>query len=89
MATVMLPSGLRRFTGGAERVSVEAGDVRALISALDARFPGIGEHLREGVAVAIDGEIIQDALLEPLEPDSEIHFLPSVAGGSGGRAGAR
>jgi hypothetical protein len=33
------------------------------------------------MAVAIDGDIIVDPLLEPIGPDSEVHFLHFVAGG--------
>jgi hypothetical protein len=33
------------------------------------------------LAVAIDGQIYQDALLEPIGPDSEVHILPQIAGG--------
>lgn len=81
MASVVLPSRLGRWTGGQERVEVAASNVRQLIDALDARFPGLGEKLREGSAISIDGEIIQDPLLEPIEPDSEVHFLPPISGG--------
>lgn len=54
--------------------------MRGLLAELERRFPGLGEALREA-AVAIDGEIVPDALLEPLEPASEVHFLPRVGGG--------
>ena len=86
MATVFLSPGLRRFAEGAEKVEIEARTVRDLIDALDKRFPGIGERLRSGTAIAIDGEIIADPLLEPIPPGSEIHFLPSISGGSGAAA---
>jgi hypothetical protein len=33
------------------------------------------------VAVAIDGEIFNDPMLEAVGPDSEVHFLPRVGGG--------
>ena len=89
MATVFLSAGLRRFAGGVERVEVEAATVRELVDALDRRFPGIGDRLRDGTAVAIDGEIIPDPLLEPIPPGSEVHFLPSISGGSCSPAGAR
>lgn len=82
MATVVFSSGLQRHTGGVERLNVSAPDVRGLIAALDARFPGIGEVLRSGMAVAIDGEIIQEPLLEAVPDDSEVHFLPSISGGA-------
>ena len=39
-------------------------------------------HLEDGVAVAIDGQIYQDARLEPIGPDSEVFLLPQIAGGS-------
>ena len=32
-------------------------------------------------AVAIDGDVVPGALLERLEPDSEVHFLPAISGG--------
>ena len=81
MATVILPARFSEWTGGAEQVAVDARDVRQLIRALDERFPGIGEKLLDGTAIAIDGEIINDPFLEPIEPDSEVHFLPPVSGG--------
>ena len=81
MAKVFFSTPLRRFTDGAESVEIEASNVRQLIIELDRRFPGIGAQLRGGSAVAVDGEIIQDALLEPLGPKSEVHFLPSFGGG--------
>ena len=43
-----------------------------MIPELDRRFPGLGHQIEEGMAVAIDGEIFQDAYLAPLNPDSEI-----------------
>jgi hypothetical protein len=33
------------------------------------------------VAVAIDGQIYQNGLLEPIGPDSEVFVLPQIAGG--------
>jgi molybdopterin converting factor small subunit len=79
---VVFSSGLQKHTGGLERIDVQAADVRALIAALDARFPGIGQVLSKGMAVAIDGEIIQEPLLEAVPEHSEVHFLPSISGGA-------
>ncbi|MBW2280044.1 MAG: MoaD/ThiS family protein [Deltaproteobacteria bacterium] len=87
MATVVFSSGLQRYTGGVERVNVDATDVRGLIAALDTRFPGIGQVIGSGMAVAIDGEIIPDAMLEAVPPDGEVHFLPPIGGGAGGDRG--
>jgi hypothetical protein len=49
-----------------------SGKTRRAPSTLDRRFPGFGQQIDEGMAVAIDGEIYQDAYLAPLYPDSEI-----------------
>ena len=45
------------------------------------RYPGLGHQVEEGMAVAIDGEIFQDAYLVPLKPDSEIYLIPKIGGG--------
>jgi len=79
---VVIPSELRRCCGGAEVVEIEAANVRGLIEALDRRFPGFAEGLGTHFAVAIDGEIVQEAWLEPLPPGSEVCFLPALSGGS-------
>lgn len=82
MPKVVLTDGLaRKYTGGEKMLDIDAGNVRGIIKALDACFPGIGEALGAGISVAIDGEIYQDAFLETVGPDSEICFLPRIAGG--------
>jgi hypothetical protein len=71
----------RRFTGGASEFDVEATNFRRLVLELDRRFPGLGHQVEEGMAVAIDGEIYQDAYLAPLNPESEIYLIPKIGGG--------
>jgi molybdopterin converting factor small subunit len=79
---VILPgSACRRFTGGQAEIQVEADTVRRLILELDRRFPGLGQQIEEGMAIAIDGEIFQDAYAAPLRPDSEVFLIPRIAGG--------
>ena len=82
MPRVILPgSAGRRFTGGQAEIQVEADTVRRLILELDRRFPGLGQQVEEAMAIAIDGEIFQDAYAVPLRPDSEIFLIPRIAGG--------
>ena len=71
----------RRFTGGLTELEVEANTVRRLILELDRRFPGLGHQIDEGMALAIDGEIFQDAYLAPLSSNSEIYLIPKIGGG--------
>ncbi len=81
MVRVVLTGNLRKLTGGETEIELEAGTVSQLFRELGTRYPELKPHLEEGVAVAIDGEIFQDALLEPIPPDSEVHLLPQIAGG--------
>lgn len=71
----------RRFTGGQTEFEVEANTVRRMIVELDRRFPGLGHQIDEGMAVAIDGEIFQDAYQAELRPDSEVVLIPKIGGG--------
>ena len=87
MATVIIPSLLRKFTGGIERVDVPGGTVRELIRNLGDRFPGIADQLlengdiRPSVAVSIDGEMATGGVLDSVSADSEVHFIPALGGG--------
>jgi molybdopterin converting factor small subunit len=78
---ILAGSAGRRFTGGQAEIEVEADTVRRLLLELDRRFPGLGKQVEEGMAIAIDGEIFQDAYAAPLRPDSEVCLIPRIAGG--------
>ena len=78
---VLAGMAARRFTGGVTEFEVEADTVRRLIAELDRRFPGLGHQIDEGMAVAIDGEIYQDAWQARLEPLSEVVLIPKIGGG--------
>lgn len=82
MARVFLPPAVAHLSGGVHELEIEAQTLGQLLRQLDRRFPGLGVQLRDGVAVAIDGEIIPEPWLEPVSPDSEVHFLPQISGGS-------
>lgn len=80
MAMVHFSGTLTGYTSGLERVKVDAPRVHELLAALAVRFPGLEQRL-EGMAVAINGEIHNDAAYEPLAPDAEVYFVPKMAGG--------
>ena len=77
MPTVVLSSGSagQQFTNGQTEFEVEATTFRRLILELEKRFPGLGKQVEESMAIAIDGEIFQDAYGAELKPDSEIYLL--------------
>ena len=81
MVKVSLSSDARGFTGGLAEVEVEASSVRQLIAALDLRFAGLGDYVQRRMAIAIDGEIHQDAFTEPLSDKAEVFLLPKIGGG--------
>ncbi len=70
--------------------SAVTGDVRELVSRaltyreltteLQNRWPQLTELIARS-AVAIDGQIYQDAFLEPLKNDSEVVFMARIEGG--------
>jgi hypothetical protein len=82
MARVVLtPTLAKQFAGGRMEHDVPGGNVRHIVRALEARHPGIGAQLDEGVAVVIDGVVHQNAMLETVGPDSEVCFVPAISGG--------
>jgi molybdopterin synthase sulfur carrier subunit len=83
MARVVLIGNLLHLTGGVAEFDLPAASVKQLFEQLGERHPALAAHLAEGVAVAIDGQIYQDSLLEPIRPDSEVFVLPQIAGGQG------
>ncbi len=87
MATVVFSNAQRDLVGGEARVEIEAARVAELIAALYARYPKL-DGLLDDAAVAIDGDIHNHGKYLPLEPESEVHFLGSIAGGSGSCSGS-
>ena len=80
LAKVVFPDSLLGFTGGEREWHCPAENYRDLVKALVQRWPDLHEPL-EKIAVAIDGNIYQDAFLEPIDPDSEVFFMSRIEGG--------
>ena len=90
MATVRIPTPLRKYTGGKEEVSVEGNDVRAVIESLEAAHPGIRERIcdtsgavRRFVNVFVGDEDIRflDNLDTGVSASDEVSIVPAIAGG--------
>ena len=78
---VVASDDCRPFTGDVSAFDVAATTVRRMILELDALYPGLGDHIRRKMAVAIDGEIHQDADDAVMRPDSEVYLIPKIGGG--------
>ncbi|HWB74406.1 MAG TPA: MoaD/ThiS family protein [Nannocystaceae bacterium] len=90
MATVRIPTPLRKFTQGKEEVSVAAKNVRELIANLEAGYPGIRERIcdengavRRFVNVFVADEDIRflDNLDTAVKDSDEVSIVPAIAGG--------
>ena len=88
MAVVWIPALIRPLTEGKSQVVVEGETVRAIVEALEARYPGVAarivedDRIRPGLSVAVDGTVGNKGLREPVGPNSEVHFVPAMTGGS-------
>jgi molybdopterin converting factor small subunit len=78
---VAADADFRARAGGLAELDIEADTYAGLIDALDRRFPGLGDHVRRRMAVAIDGVIHQDPGPLPLSPTSEVCLIPRIGGG--------
>ena len=87
---VVIPTPLRRFTGGAESVELDATTVQDVIDTLDSRFPGIrggvceaSGALRRFINIYVDGEDVRflNDLATPVKDGAEIAIIPAIAGG--------
>ena len=89
MVEVWIPTRMQALTDGKQIVQVEGATVRQLINNLEKQYPGTKDRLYDreeddllpGVAVIVDGETSQLGLLERLNENSEVHFLPAIGGG--------
>jgi len=83
MVKVVLSSGSvgQSLAGGQTEFEVEATTFRRLVLELERRYPGLGRQVEESMAVAIDGEIFQDAYAAELRPGSEVVLIPKIGGG--------
>jgi molybdopterin converting factor small subunit len=81
MVEVNLWLGLRAYTGGQDKVEVEAKNIGELLDGLVDAYPGLEPVIEAGVSVAVDGRLIFNDLTEPIKPDSEVYLLQQLKGG--------
>ena len=80
-ARIHLSSNLRGPVGGLAELEATGATVGALIDDLDRRYPGLGDALRAGVSVVIDGLLVAHPEYEPVPEGAEVYFVPQTAGG--------
>ena len=80
LARVVLPDNFLSVTGGDRELESFAESYRDLVDELIQRWPEL-KDLLDKTAVAIDGQIYQDAFLEAIGRDSEVFFMSRIEGG--------
>ena len=81
MARIVLTGNLRLYTEGVTELELESGSIRSRLRELRRQFPDIPENIEDELAISIDGVLHQDDWFAKIEPDSEVHLLPRIAGG--------
>lgn len=90
MATVRIPSPLRRYTNGQSKVESQGANINELISNLEAQYPGIKSRLCEEngqikryVNVFVNETEIRtlQGAETPLTDKDEVSIIPAMAGG--------
>lgn len=81
LAKIIVSGSVTAYTQGETEFVLDVVNVRQLFKALAVRYPHIPDTFEADLAVAIDGEIYQDALLQPIRSDSEVHLFPRIEGG--------
>jgi molybdopterin converting factor small subunit len=91
MATVLLPTPLRRLAGGQSKVTVDAADLGALIQQLEEHYPGMGEKVLDGsgeikrfINVFVNENEVRtlQGLSTPVAESDRISIVPAMAGGA-------
>ena len=90
MATVRIPTPLRKLTGGLEEVAAAGATIGDIIKSLEQQYPGIKERLcdesgqvRRFVNIFQNDEDIRflQNLDTPVKETDEISIVPAIAGG--------
>ena len=92
MATVIIPTTLRKFTNNTARLKVSAGTIQDSVNELTLNFPDLKKHLldengniRSYVNIFVGNDDIRDLQKggTQVKEDTVISIVPAIAGGSG------
>jgi len=91
MPTLLIPTPLRSFTGGAATFEAPAEDVHGLLVGLATAYPALRPHLfdasgavRTFLRIYLGDTDIEDlqGAVTALTPDAEVLIVPAIAGGN-------
>ncbi len=90
MATVFIPTPLRRLTGGQSKVEVPGENIASLIASLEARYPGFQERMldekgeiKRFINIFVNDTEIRtlQGKMTPVAATDQVSIIPAMAGG--------
>ncbi len=90
MATVFVPTPLRRLTNGQSKIQASAGNVAELLDVLEQDYPGMRARLvdetgevKRFINLFVNGEDFRtlQGADTPIQPGDEVSIIPAMAGG--------
>jgi molybdopterin converting factor small subunit len=91
MATIIIPTPLRKFTNNTARVNIQAGNIKGVVDELTLNFPDLKKHLldeqgniRSFVNVFVGDEDIRDLQQDQtlIKEETIVSIVPAIAGGT-------
>ena len=91
MATIVIPTPLRKFTNNTSRLQIRGGTIQDSIQELTTNFPDLKRHLlddsgkiRSFVNIFVGDEDIRDLQQENtiVKEDTVVSIIPAIAGGA-------
>jgi molybdopterin converting factor small subunit len=91
MATVIIPTPLRKFTNNTAKIDINAGTIEETVNELTLNFPDLKKHLldengqiRSFINIFVGDSDIRDLQQEKtaVKPDTLISIVPAIAGGN-------
>lgn len=92
MATIIIPTPLRKFTSNTSRITVPGNTVKEVIDNLNASYPEVRKHIQDNsgairpfinIFVGEDDIRTLDSHHTRVDDTSFISIIPAIAGGSG------
>ena len=91
MATVIIPTPLRKFTNNAARLTVQANSISEMIQGLTKDFPDLRKHLLDAngkvpsfINIFVDDDDIRNLQQEQtvVKENTTVSIVPAIAGGA-------
>jgi molybdopterin converting factor small subunit len=81
MASIQIFASLQYLFNNQTEIELDVVNLRQLLIRLPQAYPQCAQEIANGISVAIDGRIVNDAWFTPIEPSSEVVILPRISGG--------